>query len=731
MSPDSSNPVPEEPTSFSKDIERLKRRCDREKRARKDAEQLLESKSLELFNINQELMQLTESLEEQVQNRTRELKQARDEALSSARAKGYFLANMSHEIRTPMNGILSVLQLLSDSPLTEQQQAWLKTAQHSGDLLLCVINDILDITKLEENKLQLEIRPFSTEELLHQCIASFTPQSEGKGIAVTYEVTGSVPEQLQGDSIRVQQILYNLVSNALKFTHEGSVDIKADYQNDQLILTVCDSGIGISEDQQAHIFRAFSQADESTTRKFGGTGLGLNICKRLAEMMSGNIAIESTQGEGSCFTVTLSLSAAELSNNEFEPLNTENGHYQKGDYKKYRNGFKRSSILITEDNDINQALISEFVRFFGCDIDIANNGQEAVDAVQMKNYDMVLMDIQMPVMDGLTATAIIRNLSKKYANLPIIAMTAHALSGDREKSLNAGMNDHITKPIDVDHLFQVFTHYLGSPDEIPDESPIASDEACHRPESPAISTQDTNTTDSPENELESIPTFEHLDLTQAIKRVNDNWPALRTILFRFAKTHLQDEDKIRKALAESDTETARITAHTLKGSSGGIGAEKVYELSAEVETLIKQNDLEKAINALPNLASAIQCLCSEITEFQDQFETQLSQLKTEQTPSTQANNLSHEDVQQYIDNVQALAQKTLSVLNDDLGQTQTFLTQLTEALSQSSRFLPDNVLAENVARLDPELNEAFQIFDFDSLHEKLSKLTSSSFWSVA
>ena len=490
-----------------------------------------------------------------------------------------------------------------------------------------MINDILDITKLEENKLQLEIRPFSTKELLHQCIASFTPQSEGKGIAVTYEVTDSVPEQLQGDSIRVQQILYNLVSNALKFTHEGSVDIKADYQNDQLILTVCDSGIGISEDQQAHIFRAFSQADESTTRKFGGTGLGLNICKRLAEMMSGNIAIESTQGEGSCFTVTLSLSAAELSNNEFEPLNTENGRYQKGDYKNHRNGFKRRSILITEDNDINQALISEFVRFFGCDIDIANNGQEAVDAVQMKNYDMVLMDIQMPVMDGLTATAIIRNLNKKYANLPIIAMTAHALSGDREKSLNAGMNDHITKPIDVDHLFQVFTHFLGSPDEIPDESPIASDEACHTPESPAISTQDTNTTDSPENELESIPTFEHLDLTQAIKRVNDNWPALRTILFRFAKTHLQDEDKIRKALAESDSETARITAHTLKGSSGGIGAEKVYELSAEVEALIKQNDLEKAINTLPNLASAIQCLCSEITEFQDQFESQLSQFK--------------------------------------------------------------------------------------------------------
>jgi len=721
MSPDSITPASEEAASFTKDIERLKRRCEREKSARKDAEQLLESKSLELFNINQELMKLTESLEEQVQNRTRELKQARDEALSSAKAKGYFLANMSHEIRTPMNGILSVLQLLSDSPLTEQQQAWLKTAQHSGDLLLCVINDILDITKLEENKLQLEIRPFSTEELLHQCIASFTPQSEGKGITVTYKVTDSVPDQLQGDSIRVQQILYNLVSNALKFTHEGSVDIKADYQNEQLVLSVCDSGIGISEDQQAHIFRAFSQADESTTRKFGGTGLGLNICKRLAEMMSGTIEIESTQGEGSCFTVTLSLSAADISNSDFEPLHPENGHYKKGDYKNHRNGFKHSSILITEDNDINQALISEFVRFFGCDIDIANNGQEALEAVQMKHYDMVLMDIQMPVMDGLTATGIIRNLSKKYANLPIIAMTAHALSGDREKSLNAGMNDHITKPIDVDHLFQVFSHFLGPPED--------STETCETSEASVLSESDSNTADHSGNDLDNIPSFEQLDLTQAIKRVNDNWPALRSILFRFAKTHRQDDVKIRQALDISDIETARSTAHTLKGSSGGIGADQVYQVSAEIETLIKQNDIEKALQALPDLTESIQSVCTEITEFQDQYEANLSQSKNQHRLDQPTNEVSSNDIQLYIKKVQDLANQTLKVLNNDLGQTQSLLTQLRNLLSQSTNYLSDTAQTETLSQLDLDLHEAFQIFDFDTLQEKLSELTSSSFWS--
>jgi signal transduction histidine kinase len=292
-------------------IARLQRRCEREKTARLEAESLLESKSLELFNANQELKGLAEGLEEQVRVRTEEMEAARDQALASAKSKSHFLANMSHEIRTPMNGMLGMFRMLHKTQLTDRQERLLETAEHSAEMLVQIINDVLDFSKLEANKITLEALAFDPRELMEQATVSFGSDGLNGDVEIICDVAVDMPSVLQGDPTRIQQVLNNFLSNAVKFTKEGEVVASAEFKQGVLDIRVRDTGVGMTAEQQGKIFKAFAQADESTTRKFGGTGLGLAICKNLTEMMGGEIGVDSEAGKGSCFYIRLPLEVIE------------------------------------------------------------------------------------------------------------------------------------------------------------------------------------------------------------------------------------------------------------------------------------------------------------------------------------------------------------------------------------------------------------------------------------
>lgn len=289
------------------DLERLKRRSARERAARKQAETLLEAKSLELFESNQALARLNETLEHRVKARTKELLKARDTALAATRAKSDFLAVMSHEIHTPMNGVLGTLDLLEDSALGIEQRELVKIAQDSGQLLLAVINDILDMSKLEAGAVELEEIPFSMRDMLDDIVAAQDPGQLSPDVELFMDVDGNVPQTLLGDPIRIRQVFTNLLSNAAKFTAEGEIIVRVTFQGGKTVCQVKDTGIGVSEAQRSRLFKPFTQADSSTTRKFGGTGLGLTICKALVDAMDGSIALESEVGVGTTFTVTLPL----------------------------------------------------------------------------------------------------------------------------------------------------------------------------------------------------------------------------------------------------------------------------------------------------------------------------------------------------------------------------------------------------------------------------------------
>ncbi len=392
---------------------------------------------------------------------------ARDAAEKSSRIKGEFLANMSHEIRTPMNGILGLLHLLSRTKLQDQQKSYIDKILFSAESLLRIINDILDFSKIEAGKLEMEHVTFSLADLQDELRTLFAPKFIDKNIQGEIFNENVLDTKLVGDPLRLKQVFLNLIGNAIKFTENGRVSVYIDnitFEGPGKIcyyFTVEDTGIGLSEEQCERLFSAFTQADTSTTRKYGGTGLGLVISKRIVEMMSGRIWVESEIGKGSRFRFSavfdLDVSSQpveqpKITTDESTPKFAATGH-----------------ILLVEDNEINQLIAEELITSKGHTVDIANNGQEAVDMVSNGYYDMVFMDIQMPIMDGLTATRTIRAM-ERFAKLPIIAMSAHAMTGDREISLSHGMNDHLTKPILPDLLYATIDTWLNAGRKSPSSS---------------------------------------------------------------------------------------------------------------------------------------------------------------------------------------------------------------------------------------------------------------------
>jgi signal transduction histidine kinase/ActR/RegA family two-component response regulator len=405
--------------------------------------------------INSELQLLTTDLDRKVRERTSELLEAKRLAEDASRAKSEFLANMSHEIRTPMNGIIGMTDLALTTPLSSTQRDYLDTVRHSAGSLLVIINDILDFSKIEAGKLQIDAVDFSLRTLLDDTLKPLTVRAEEKHLSLTADVGAEVPDALVGDPLRLRQVLVNLVSNAVKFTDTGEIVVRVghDIEDGKAVLhfRVIDTGIGIPEDKQVAIFQAFTQADGSTTRVYGGTGLGLSISWQLVALMGGRIQVESTPGRGSVFYFSIALPVA------IAPVAVKAAPKPLApvvDEKKLR-------VLVAEDNVVNRTLAEHLLRKRGHHPIMVVNGREAVTALEAEPVDLVLMDLQMPEMDGFEATAKIRARERRIGSrTPIVALTAHAMEGDRQRCLDADMDDYVSKPIDPSELFTVIDRVI-------------------------------------------------------------------------------------------------------------------------------------------------------------------------------------------------------------------------------------------------------------------------------
>lgn len=527
-----------------------------------------------------ELMNELEKKNDELVTYAQGLKEAKNIAEEAAKAKADFLANMSHEIRTPMNAIMGMIYLIQKTDLNEKQRDYIDKIQASSQHLLGIINDILDFSKIEAGKCEIEKIDFKLDQVLDNVEALIGEKCLSKGIKLIFDIDPELPNNLKGDPLRIGQVLINYANNAVKFTECGEIIIKIKkeeevFQNNCIVkFEVKDTGIGITEEQKSKLFQPFQQADTSTTRKYGGTGLGLVISKQLALLMDGEVGAESEVGKGSTFWFTVKLAINRSMGEENKPLNINKNSVET---------IEEARILLVEDNDLNQQVAIEILEDFGFFIDVAENGEIAVKKVSEEQYDIVLMDMQMPVMDGVEATKEIRK-NPKYISLPIIAMTANAMASDRERCIQAGMNDHITKPIDPKELFSTLLKWIS-------DKKIKAKKV----EKPLIkSTYDDFGFNIP-----------GLDFRIGLRTVLGKKKSYISLLRKYSLGQNDVFIRIQKLLSKGDWHSAERLAHTLKGLSGSIGAAGIQAKAAEVETAIREHASDNVLNPIIKEASVM------------------------------------------------------------------------------------------------------------------------------
>jgi signal transduction histidine kinase/ActR/RegA family two-component response regulator len=402
----------------------------------------------------------SEELQKEIEDRNRrenELIEAKADALAGLKAKDQFLSNMSHEIRTPMNGIVGLTNILKNTDLTTEQKKYVEGIEYSSKNLLSLINQILDLSKINSGKLNLECLDFNINDVIQGVKNTFLGMAQEKGIVLRFVIDPSVPHWVAGDPVRLNQILLNLIGNAVKFTEEGGIDVHfKSISNDdghRLQVNINDTGIGIEKDKLETIFKTFTQASPETTRLYGGSGLGLAISKDLIELYGGNITVDSEIGKGSSFYFEIQLNKTKEEHTKI---------IKKTEQEALLFDPKETSILVVEDGEINQVVVSTLLEKDGFKVDIANNGQEAIDKVFDKHYNVILMDIKMPIMGGHDATRFIRNATTPpLSRIPIIAMTASAMQTDIDKYMESGMNEYVLKPFKPSDLYKKLNRVLG------------------------------------------------------------------------------------------------------------------------------------------------------------------------------------------------------------------------------------------------------------------------------